>query len=187
VLDSHYLDAQGGGYFKIADDGETLIAREKSAYDGAIPSGNSVTTLNLLRLYEFTTDVTHLERANLLFASHYESLSRGSTGQAEMAIALDYQLDTPKEIVIVSPASGEGLQEMLAPLRRTFLPNKSVSIVREGAELERHATLAPLVRGKKARRGATTAYVCENRVCAFPTRSPDEFQKQLRQVRTLGP
>src|SRR5439155_831336 len=35
VLDLHYWDAAGGGYFRTADDGERLLAREKPATDGA--------------------------------------------------------------------------------------------------------------------------------------------------------
>ena len=45
------------------------------------------------------------------------------------------------------------------------------------------AALIPLVSGKKARQGRTTAYVCENRVCKFPTSDPAVFSKQLRSVK----
>lgn len=46
----HYYDEQGGAFFYTADDHETLIVRTKDASDGAVPSGNSVQAMNLLRL-----------------------------------------------------------------------------------------------------------------------------------------
>ena len=42
------------------DDGENLLVRQKEIYDGAVPSGNSVAMLNLLRLGRITAS-TDLE------------------------------------------------------------------------------------------------------------------------------
>ncbi|MBW2291498.1 MAG: thioredoxin domain-containing protein [Deltaproteobacteria bacterium] len=182
VLDEHYLDTKGGGYFKTADDGERLLAREKPGHDGAIPSGNSIAALNLLRLHLYTTDARYLETAEMLFSAFDRSLRHGGTAVSELFIAVDYQLDTPKEIIIVSPGRGPELDAMLAPLRKTFLPNRTLSVVIEGEDLEAHAALSPLVAGKRARGGRVTAYVCENRVCKYPTESPAKFSKQIAKV-----
>ena len=54
LLITHFWDAEQGGFFFTPDDGETLIVRQKEIYDGAIPSGNSVSMLNLLRLGRMT-------------------------------------------------------------------------------------------------------------------------------------
>ena len=40
MLDRHYWDASGGGYFFAADDTQDLIARVKTASDAAVPAGN---------------------------------------------------------------------------------------------------------------------------------------------------
>ena len=184
VLDRHYLDAKGGGYFKTADDGERLLAREKSGHDGAIPSGNSIAALNLLRLHLYTGDSLYSQSADMLLAAFHSGLRRGAGATSEMFLAVDYQLDTPKEIIIVSPGPGSGpeLDAMLAPLRSIFLPNRTLSVVIEGADLEAHAKLSPIVKGKRAQGGKVTAYVCENRVCKFPTDSPSEFAKQIAKI-----
>jgi uncharacterized protein YyaL (SSP411 family) len=184
VLDRHYLDARGGGYFKTADDSEKLLAREKSGNDGAIPSGNSIAALNLLRLHLYTGDALYSQSADMLLAAFRSGLMRGAGATSEMFLAVDYLLDTPKEIIIVSPGPGSGqqLDAMLAPLRSTFLPNRTLSVVIEGADLEAHAKLSPMLKGKLAQRGKVTAYVCENRVCKFPTDSPSEFAKQIAKI-----
>jgi uncharacterized protein YyaL (SSP411 family) len=185
VLDAHYADAAGGGYFKTADDGERLLAREKPRRDGAVPSGNSVAALNLLRLYEFTLDARYLESASQLFSAFYETLEREPARVAEMLLALDYELDAVKEVVVVGPEAGGDLAPMLAPLRSAFLPNRILSVVSEGAELAAHAEVVPLVSRKVARDGRVTAYVCVDRVCDLPTSDPGVVAKQIAEIEPL--
>ena len=76
LLDTHYADSLGGGYFKTADDHEKLLAREKPARDGAIPSGNSIAALNLLRLYEFTGNPQYAEDAGMIFSAFQRTLDQ---------------------------------------------------------------------------------------------------------------
>ena len=48
---AHFWDPQAGAFFFTSDDHEALIVRSEPAFDGSIPSGNSVAARNLLRLY----------------------------------------------------------------------------------------------------------------------------------------
>ena len=50
ILIEHFWNNIHGGFYFISDEGEKLLIRQKDIYDGAIPSGNSVSILNLLRL-----------------------------------------------------------------------------------------------------------------------------------------
>jgi uncharacterized protein YyaL (SSP411 family) len=180
TLDTHYLDGAGGGYFKAADDQEQLLAREKPNRDGAIPAGNSVAALNLLRLAEFTSDDHYREKAVLLFSAFHQVLTQEPTRLPEMLLALDYFLGATKEVVLVRPVSGANAEEMLAVLRAAYTPNRIVAVASEGTDLDRQAEIIPLFAGKVARNGRTTAYVCENRVCQFPTADPAVFAAQLQ-------
>ena len=49
-----FADARDGGFFFTADDHESLLARPKDPYDGALPGGNSVAVLDLLALHRAT-------------------------------------------------------------------------------------------------------------------------------------
>ena len=82
-------------------------------------------------------------------------------------------------------AAGDGGARMLAPLRAALVPNRILAVVSEGADLAAHSEQVPLVAGKRALRGRTTAYVCENRVCDFPTADPDRFAQQILRVKPL--
>ena len=67
-----------------SDDHESLLVREKPAYDGAEPSGNSVAVLNLLRLLEFTTDDSYRERADNALKAFHRNLTQRPTLLSEM-------------------------------------------------------------------------------------------------------
>jgi hypothetical protein len=181
VLDAHYLDREGGGYFKTADDQEQLLAREKPNDDGAVPAGNSIAAMNLLRLAALASDDRYRDNAVRLFSAFHPLLTRQPTRLPEMLLALDFFLGTTKEVILVRPASGEGAEAMLGALRASYAPNRIVAVATEGADLARQAEIVPLFAAKRARNGLTTAYVCEDRVCKLPTTDPATFAAQLEQ------
>jgi uncharacterized protein YyaL (SSP411 family) len=185
VLDEHYADFQGGAYFKTADDHEHLLAREKPKRDGVVPSGNSVSALNLLRLAEYGGPGDPYNQAMMLFSAFHNVLDTTAGSVTELLLAVEYYHDATKEIVVVAPGEGAELElaKMLAPLRATHNPNRVISVVRQGADLEAHAAEVSLLEGKYAIGGKVTAYVCVDRVCEYPTSDPKKFAEQLREVR----
>jgi uncharacterized protein YyaL (SSP411 family) len=185
VTDTHFIDAKDGGYFLTADDAEELLAREKPSYDGAEPSGNSVALLNLLRLYELTTDAAYLQRAEQLLRAFEPSWQQYPTSVPRLLSGIDFWSDRAKEIIIVVPESHAQAEPFLAQLRATYLPNRVVVVVSEGEEQEKLASLVPLVKNKSARGGKPTAYVCERQVCELPTSDPQVFAKQIARLEPL--
>jgi uncharacterized protein YyaL (SSP411 family) len=187
VLERLYEDKDHGGYFMTSNDHESLLAREKPAYDGAEPSGNSVQALNLLRLHELTTEDRFRQRAERLLSAFGARLAQAPAALSELLLAIDFRLDTPKEVIIVTPISRREADPLLARLRSTFLPNRVLTVAVEGADLAAQARLVPLLQGKVARKGQATAYVCERNVCKVPTSDPEVFAQQIRQVEPLQP
>ncbi len=179
IQDAHYGDATGGGYYRGADDGESLIAREKPISDGALPSGNSVSAANLSRLGALTGDESYLERLALLYSAFAEHLNEAPSASSELMKVVSDREAGLREIVLVEGPDGANLAAMLAPLRSVFAPNRVLIQTGEGARGESLAKILAIVRGKKAIAGKTTAYVCEDRVCQFPTNDPAKFREQL--------
>ncbi len=177
VLDRHYADPEGGGYFKTADDHEAPLVREKPSRDGAVPSGNSVAALNLLRLHALTGDQAYRARAGLVLSAFRETLENDPARVSELLLALDFALEPTQEIVVVE---GAGLDALLAPLRETYAPSRFVLVVAPGDPTP--AELVPAARGKLARDGRATAYVCRDRVCDAPTSDPAVLREQVSRV-----
>ncbi len=188
VIEERFEDKAGGGFFLAGDGGEELLVREKPLYDGAEPSGASVAVLNLLRLHEFTEKTAvsgaggtraPVRAARRLRATRFPSLRCCSRsifpGRAEAVVVV---------------LRGRGMEEaasLLSALHGVFAPNRTLSVVREGAEQEKAARIVPAAGGKTAAGGRATAYVCEGRACMAPTADPDELKAQVRSVRRLPP
>ena len=185
VLEENYEDRENGGFFMTSDDHEELLAREKPNYDGAEPSGNSVAVLNLVRLHEFTTSDAYRQRAEKALRAFQPILAARPAALSEMLLALDFQLDTPKQVVIVTPNNRAEAAPLLKEFRKTLLPNRILTVVTQGNELTQHTELIPLLDQKRAIKGQATAYVCENRVCELPTSDPAVFALQLRKAEPL--
>ncbi len=183
ILQVHYEDRENGGFFMTAKGQKGLIAREKPNYDGAEPSGNSVALLNLLKLGEYTTKDDYRVRAEKMLTAFLGGSSSQPMGLSQMLIALDFQSDQAKEIVIVSPSGkAEEAELYLAEFRRLFLPNRILTVAEEGEEVESHAALIPVAGKKSVLMGKATAYVCLKGVCKLPATDPTLFKAQLSEV-----
>ena len=181
-LEARFHDAAGGGYFLTPEGKQGLLAREKPAYDGVMPAGNSLAALNLLRLSELTGDAQLRKRAEEVMAAFATRLP----AMPAMLAALDWSLDLPLEVVLVLPHGNAG-RDLLDLLRRAYLPNAVRAVASEGSDLEKQARLVPLFEGRSAHRGKATAYVCRKNVCDLPTSDASTFARQLAKVEPLPP
>lgn len=185
TLEEHYEDSTGG-FFMTADDHETVLARQKPAFDGAEPSGNSVALLNLLRLQEFTTDERYRQRAEKCLGTFAGSLQANPMALSEMMLGLEFYLDKVKAIVVIIPqGKKDSARPLLDVLRRTFLPNRALVVAEEGADLQCQAKVIPLLSGKEALQGAATVYVCTGGTCRLPSKDAGEFTAQIAEVEPL--
>jgi uncharacterized protein YyaL (SSP411 family) len=184
VLRDHFADPNGG-FFATADDGETLLSRQKPVRDGAIPSGNSYAALNLLRLAELTgrEDLKALGEGTL--AAFSRTLTRSPTTAPAMLGAVDFVHESTKEIVFIAPTSLDELGALRDVLSTRFLPNSVVVASVRGPAQKALAVRVPLVADRPAQHDQPTAYVCENRVCKLPTNDPVVFARQLAEPSPL--
>jgi uncharacterized protein YyaL (SSP411 family) len=178
--DARFSDVDGG-YYLTPSDGESLLVREKPTYDGAVPSGNSVSAENLLRLHDFTADSRFRDAAERLFAALSSRVGRAPTGAPRLLVALDRYYDRALEVVIVTtdPAKPSGALD--ARLRQAYLPNK-VSLVLTETDVASQASTVPWLEAKRAMNGVATAYVCERGRCELPTSKPSVLARQLSKV-----
>jgi len=73
ILEADYGDREQGGYFMNLDPND-LPVRPKELYDGAMPSANSVSIVNLARLHDLTADQQWMDQAIHLARSFFDTV-----------------------------------------------------------------------------------------------------------------
>jgi len=173
--DRRFWDGTGGGYFFTPDDGEALLLRQKDTHDGAIPSGNAVSLLNLIRLARMTGRPGLEERAARLARAFASQLRRSPSGHSHFMVGLDFLTGPAAEIVIAGDLKKKDAQAMVRLLRGAFHPNKVVIFRHDGETASGVSGLFGFADGMKAIDGRATAYVCVNHACRRPTHDIDEM------------
>jgi len=168
-LIDHFWNDDSGGFYLTPDDGEHLIARQMKGYDGAIPSGNSIAMLDLLRLARITGDGELEERALRIGQAFSGEIKRAQSGYPQMLSALDFALGPSFEIVVAGESGSEGVRKMVDRLRAEFLPNKVVLMAPVDDASSDIFNIVEGLREYQALQCRATAYVCRNFVCREPT------------------
>ncbi len=167
-LDRLFWDDTGGAYFFYGSDAEQLLTRPKPIGDGAMPSGNSVAALNLLRMGRMLWKQEYIDRARMLFTAFSTQVGQYPAAHTQFLSALMLDLAQVRDVVVSSPGSSSSLREVMGPIRRIFAPE--TSFLYAPADRASHlASIAPFVSGMPSKDGQTTFYVCRNFTCEPPT------------------
>jgi uncharacterized protein YyaL (SSP411 family) len=172
ALEQRFADPQGG-FFRTPAQHEALLAREKPAYDGAEPTGNSVAALNLMRLEAITGAAKYRAQAEALLKSFGSLLAGAPAALGEMLLAVDFLLSEPREVVLVRPRGGTDAP-LLDAVRPRFAPAQVLIRHEDGTP-----PATPLAQDRPAQQGKATAYVCVRGACQLPVTEPDGLAKLL--------
>ncbi len=180
TLIEQFWDNRTGAFFFTGKDHEQLITRSKSCFDTAIPSGNSVATMSLLRLGALTGDSSFSQKALDTMRTFRTAIERIPAGCGQMLCALDFYLESPKEVAIVGPKESPETLTILKAIHSRFVPNKIVALLDPAEEGKGVEDEIPLLKEKTMQDGKPTVYVCKNYTCQAPTTDPNELVKALK-------
>ena len=164
-----------GGFFFTPDDGEALLLRLKEGHDGAVPSGNAVTLMNLIRLARMTGDPRLEEEAEILSGAFAESVRRMPSAHAQWLFALEMLAAPSCEVVIAGRQGAADSREMIDVVRRCRGLRPVLLFRPEGETEPEIARIAPFTREMRAIGGQAAAYVCRNFSCLRPVTDPKEL------------
>ncbi|MDP6577819.1 MAG: thioredoxin domain-containing protein [Candidatus Marinimicrobia bacterium] len=175
-----FWDETNGAFFFTADDGEEQIVRTKELYDGAIPSGNSVAALVLLRLGRITGKSEYENMAATIGKLFSENVEKSPTAFTQLLLAVDFGIGPSYEIVVVGDRQSEDTRSMLRRIQESFLPNKVVILKPSDSQQKEVVRIAPFTETQVAMNGKTTVYVCQNYACKSPTTEITEMMSFLQ-------
>jgi uncharacterized protein YyaL (SSP411 family) len=176
---SLFWDSEKGGLFFTPKDGEKLLIRKKEAHDAAVPSGNAVAMLNMLRLARFTGRPDLDEKAAEIGRAFSAQIEQMPSAHSFFMTAIDFAQGPAYEVVISGNSKNRDTIEMISALRRNFIPSKTVML--RPAEIAEPSidSLAEFVKGHSIIDQKATAYVCLKNACKTPTTDPMEMLKLL--------
>jgi len=160
-------DEEGGGFFFSGVDGEELLVRRREIYDGAVPSGNSIATLDLLFLARLLDRSDLEERAIAMLRSFTPELEKNPQAYSQLLSALDFVLGPSQEIVVAGDPGQDDTRALLRALRTLYVPNE-VTLLRPFGSGEDLSSLPEYVKDKSLVGGKAAAYVCESFSCQAP-------------------
>ena len=96
-----FWDEKRGGFYFTSHDHEKLLARTQNGFDSVLPSGNSTSVRNLVKLARLTAHVAYRDHARKPLAAFVpqmrQHLQRGGLGMTHMALALsEFLVDEPQ-------------------------------------------------------------------------------------------
>jgi len=157
---------ESGAFYLTPADGEALLLRPRESGDGAIPSGNSVELMNLVRLSRITADAAYETAAKALLRSVSDDVALAPSASTHLLSGLGFLLGPSQEIVL----AGRDVAEMRRAVYARYAPNKVV-LHRPPGEA-RITEIAPYTEQQLPIRGKATAYVCTNFMCRLPVTDP---------------
>ncbi|HZK27959.1 MAG TPA: thioredoxin domain-containing protein, partial [Thermoclostridium sp.] len=178
-----FLDTDKGGFFLYGHDAEKLISRPKDAYDGAMPSANSVMAMNMVRLARITGDIQLVENYETHIQSFGRQLSSSPLGYIYMLTSFLTYTQPSQEVILVSGTYKDSLSPFMDVLHDIFRPFTTTVVYDEKYKQdEKYRTIEsiiPYISNYRALDGKAQAYICENFACKQPVSDINEFNKLM--------
>ncbi|KAK4732224.1 hypothetical protein R3W88_025212 [Solanum pinnatisectum] len=188
--DELFLDKTGGGYFNTTGEDPSVLLRVKEDHDGAEPSGNSVSVINLVRLASMVAgekSKLHRETAEHVLAVFEKRLKDAAVAVPLMCCAADMlAIPSRKQVVLVGVKSSEEFENMVAAAHAAYDPNKTVIHIdptdaEEVAFWEETNGNIALMAKNNAAADKVIALVCQNFTCSPPVSDPKALESLLSQ------
>lgn len=184
IQDSQFWDQTNGGYFSSKQNDENYLLHIKEDYDGAEPSANSMSALNLVRLAQLTGEEKYRTQAETLLNAFKTQLSQSPIMMPLMCAAIDYLVTPPMKIVIVSPTSQRTteLQSLVQEIHRGYIANKSIVFIPEDQPQIRQffQKNSDVIEMMVPKGGKATVYLCEGFTCQSPVNSAQDLATILQ-------
>ncbi|HNY65515.1 MAG TPA: thioredoxin domain-containing protein [Deltaproteobacteria bacterium] len=168
-----FWDRKEGGFFLTPDDMDVVITRPKELFDNALPSGNSVSLTNLIRLWRLTGESALEEKASQTARAASGPLSTVPAAASFLMAGLLLVSGPSREVVIAGRPGSEDTLSLLKAARSLFRPEGVIAL--NTGDDEGPA----LARDKRPFEGRAAAYVCQGSTCLPPVTDPGELLEVL--------
>ena len=176
---NNFWDEENKGFYFYDINSESLIVRPKEVYDGAIPSGNSVSAYNFLRLSKILNNEKFKQIAIETMNAFSNQINRSGTGYTMMLHSIDYDFGPSYEVIIVGGFNDSKTQDILKEVYNSKNLNKIIILI-DSNDKERIKKVIPFSEFYfNLEHSEPKAYICKNYTCDLPTSNLEKIKDQL--------
>jgi uncharacterized protein YyaL (SSP411 family) len=170
----HFEDETNGGFYFTSYLNEKLPVRQKEIYDGAVPSGNSIALLNLLRLHKITNESSLELKAQKLVDYFSNLIYQRPSAYTQFLCGFDFAFGPSQEIIITT-GSVPSANDFIDVIRNSFNPNKIILLIDKNENIL--SSISPYLKNYKIIKNKTAVYICQNLTCHEPVFTTDELKQ----------
>ncbi|WP_428558475.1 MAG: thioredoxin domain-containing protein [Solidesulfovibrio sp. DCME] len=174
---AHFGD-EAGGFYLSPDDGEQLLLRQKTYFDAAVPSGNSVAFFVLTTLFRLTGDKAFQEEARKLAKAFGPRVAERPSAHAFFLCGLSQLLTPAAEVTIAGDPDSHDTHVLARAVCNRYLPEVAL-VLRPDEDEPEIAAIAPYTRYQLPVEGRAAAHVCRAGSCQPPTTDPAAMLRLL--------
>lgn len=176
----NFWDSKEGGFYFTQTGSELSEFRQKDIYDGAIPSGNSISLLNLLKLSRITANPNLEDKAIQAVKTFSGIVKNNPAAYTQFISSFDFLVGPSHEIVIVGDIDSIETKIILNSINEAFIPNKVVILKTPGLPESEISEMPDFIKDLKMIDNKPAVYVCSNYSCKLPTTDADEMLNFLK-------
>ncbi|NQU39636.1 MAG: thioredoxin domain-containing protein [Lentisphaerae bacterium] len=178
-LHAHFRSGDEAGFTFAATGTPDLLAASRPMTDGAIPSGNAIALMAMVRLHRLTGDEAMYDGARAMLDAIAPAVARQPRSFAYSLLALDFMISSPSELVLIGPRDAPATVAFEQAIRRRFLPNTVFAAADPATVTADMLARIPLLRDRPTVDGHPALYFCENFVCRQPVTDVDALSALL--------
>ncbi len=164
----HFFDAKSQMFYFTSNTQSALIVRKVETNDGVIPSSNSITALNLFKLYHYYSETRYLDVAMQMLRNVKDNAIAYCAGASNWLTLYNFSVEKYYEVAIV----GENAPKLSREINAKYLPNALLA----GSK---SPSLLPLLKNRFVS-GHTYIYVCVDMACKMPVQDVSEAMKLMQ-------
>jgi uncharacterized protein YyaL (SSP411 family) len=174
-----FSDDDDGGLNFAADREEEFLYIKADAQDGALPSGNSVAALNLLKLGRLCREPRLEKRGESIIRSFSGDARHSPTAFTFLLSALDLAHASPEDVVISGREDAAETTAFLEIVQSGFNPQRTVHLYRGENGGEQIRDLCPFLAEMQRDGDPARAFVCRERRCLPPVKEASALRDLL--------
>jgi len=164
---NHFWDNENGGFFYTSDRADVVINRYKEIYDGALPSSNSVSLVNLIRLFRLTGNLD-LEKKSIQMIKLFSNIvKKNPSAHTHFLMGIILAYSPNNKLVIIGEKDNPITKKMIEKVRKPFNPFTEAVLIT--GNNKKDGSFIIHKEDYKKINNKTTVYVCVNNTCKPPT------------------